>query len=144
MGMQNMRAICPQCGTKIHTEASAWGVLALGGRSGPMTRTGLECPGCGLALSGKVGFDGNAIAADDPRLAAKRVVVVVETDMSQKLLDLLADEGPQTTKALQEKLGLSNWQLSKVETSLGRKVLKFKGFGPKRIVSLKEATVKAA
>jgi hypothetical protein len=103
-----------------------------------LTRTGLECPGCHLALSGKVGWDNNAIAADDPRAVAKRVKVEVDTDNTQRLHDLLAEDGPQTVEQLQEKLELSTWQLSKAQTSLGHKALKCKGFGPKRVISLKE------
>lgn len=48
MGLVNPRAICPNCGGKIHTQ---------GGLLGDVFghRTGLVCQHCGVGLTGKVG-----------------------------------------------------------------------------------------
>ena len=64
MGMLNNRAICPNCGGKIHTQARGLGHLTLS-RSGPPAQTGTECQFCGVALTGKVGIDNRAIRAED-------------------------------------------------------------------------------
>jgi hypothetical protein len=55
MGVLNPRAICPNCGGKIHTQAG---------------RTGRECQFCGVALTGKVGAVSNRgqLADRDPGL----------------------------------------------------------------------------
>ena len=64
MGVRNMRAICPSCGSKIHTQPKGLGNLTIG-NSGALAQTGSECPNCGVALSGKVGIDNRAILAGD-------------------------------------------------------------------------------
>lgn len=64
MGLTNLRAICPNCGSKIHTQGRGLGRFTLG-TSGALATTGTECPSCGAALSGKVGVDNKAIAAED-------------------------------------------------------------------------------
>lgn len=63
MGLVNNRAICPNCGGKIHTQARGLGVL-LPIRSGIAVRTGTQCQHCGVTLSGKVGLDNKAILAE--------------------------------------------------------------------------------
>jgi hypothetical protein len=67
VGIMNLRAICPNCGGKLHTQPRGLGHLTWA-RSGPLVQTGATCQWCGAALSGKVGFDNKAIAADDPRI----------------------------------------------------------------------------
>lgn len=64
MGLVNNRAICPECGGKIHTQGRGLGVL-LPIRSGIAVQTGTRCQHCGVALSGKVGLDNKAILAED-------------------------------------------------------------------------------
>lgn len=50
MGFNNPRAICPNCGGKIHTQAA-----------GPFAqRTGTTCQLCGVALTGKVSWTNRA------------------------------------------------------------------------------------
>ncbi len=66
MGIMNLRAICPNCGGKIHTQPRGLGHLTWA-RSAFLVKTGKECQHCGIALSGKVGLDNRAIAADDRR-----------------------------------------------------------------------------
>lgn len=52
MGFWNPRAICPNCGAKIHTQ----GQIVFG----PLTaETGKTCPNCGVALTGRVGVFSN-------------------------------------------------------------------------------------
>ena len=60
MGFWNPRAICPNCGAKIHTQSSGW-------------RTGQQCPNCGTALSGSVGWDKKAKRAGEKTLTASAV-----------------------------------------------------------------------
>jgi hypothetical protein len=64
MGIRNLRAICPACGGKIHTQPKGLGKVTWA-NSGPMVETGGECQHCGVALSGKVGVDKKAILAED-------------------------------------------------------------------------------
>jgi hypothetical protein len=64
MGVKNLRAICPKCGGKIHTQGRGLGKLTWASSSS-LVKTGEECQHCGAALSGKVGIDGKAIAAED-------------------------------------------------------------------------------
>jgi|GEM_PF-6390994 len=64
MGVRNMRAICPSCGGKIHTQPKGLGHVTIG-NSRALAQTGTECPNCGVALSGKVGIDNRAILAAD-------------------------------------------------------------------------------
>jgi DNA-directed RNA polymerase subunit RPC12/RpoP len=54
MGLKNMRAICPNCGGKIHTQAKGLlGSIALGA-NGTLVKTGTRCQHCGAKLTGKV------------------------------------------------------------------------------------------
>lgn len=64
MGIRNTRAICPNCGGKIHTQAKGVGALTWANR-GALAQTGTECPNCGVGLTGKVGVDNRAILATD-------------------------------------------------------------------------------
>lgn len=64
MGVRNMRAICPKCGAKIHTQPKGLGHITWA-NSGALVQTGAECPYCHVALSGKVGIDNKAILVED-------------------------------------------------------------------------------
>ena len=65
--MRNTRAICPNCGGKIHTQPKGLGHFTWG-NSWFLSQTGTECQHCGAALTGKVKVDGKAeLAATQPR-----------------------------------------------------------------------------
>lgn len=64
MGVRNLRAICPNCGGKIHTQPKGLGHFTWA-NSWMLVQTGSECQHCGVALSGKVGPGNKAILADD-------------------------------------------------------------------------------
>lgn len=64
MGVMNLRAICPNCGGKIHTQPKGLGHLTWA-RSWFLVKTGSECQHCGVALSGKVDSGNKAILAED-------------------------------------------------------------------------------
>jgi hypothetical protein len=67
MGFMNPRAICPNCGGKIHTQPNAWGALFFSGvRPTFAVRTGSTCPFCGVALTGKVTITNQAVLAKAP------------------------------------------------------------------------------
>lgn len=62
-----MRAICPNCGGKIHTQPKGFlGAIAIGA-NGPLTKTGTTCELCGVALTGKVTFDNHAVLVEPPK-----------------------------------------------------------------------------
>jgi ribosomal protein S27AE len=54
VGLRNLRAICPNCGAKIHTQPKGLGHITWA-NSWVNVQTGKECPFCGVALTGKVG-----------------------------------------------------------------------------------------
>lgn len=58
MGFWNPRAICPNCGAKIHTQPADDLTQILGAR-----RTGTKCPQCGVELTGRVTLDNKATLA---------------------------------------------------------------------------------
>jgi Short C-terminal domain len=64
VGVRNLRAICPNCGGKIHTQPKGLGHITWA-NSRMLAKTGTECQHCGVALSGKVGVDNKAILAKD-------------------------------------------------------------------------------
>lgn len=65
MGMKNMRAICPNCGGKIHTQPKGFlGAIAIGA-NGPLTKTGTTCEHCGVKLTGKVTATNYAVLAPE-------------------------------------------------------------------------------
>lgn len=68
MGMKNMRAICPNCGGKIHTQPKGLGHVMLGA-NGVFTQTGKQCELCGVALTGRVDYKNFAVLArtEQPR-----------------------------------------------------------------------------
>jgi hypothetical protein len=73
MGLRNNRAICPNCGGKLHTQAKGLGHISLWMNSGPLVQTGNQCQWCGIALSGKVGLGNRAITVEeDDELQAQR------------------------------------------------------------------------
>mgnify|MGYP003577476606 CR=1 FL=1 len=59
MGVRNLRAICPNCGAKIHTQPKGLGHITWA-NSWVFAQTGHECPQCGVALTGKITADGRA------------------------------------------------------------------------------------
>jgi hypothetical protein len=63
MGVRNLRAICPNCDGKIHTQPKGLGHITWA-NSWFLVQTGTECQWCGVTLSGKVGADGRAQLAD--------------------------------------------------------------------------------
>jgi hypothetical protein len=63
MGMRNMRAICPNCGGKIHTQPKGLGHITWA-NSWILVQTGTECEHCGVALTGKVRSNNKAVLAD--------------------------------------------------------------------------------
>jgi len=65
VGFFNPRAICPNCGAKIHTQDALPGPRFPGGG---IQRTGKQCPQCGIPLTGKVGFLGNTAQIDQARV----------------------------------------------------------------------------
>lgn len=61
MGLKNMRAICPNCGGKVHTQPKGFlGTIALGA-NGPLVKTGTQCEHCGVKLTGKVTLQNYAV-----------------------------------------------------------------------------------
>lgn len=62
MGLLNQRATCPNCGGKLHTRPRGLGYFTWM-RSGPLVKTGTQCQWCGVALTGKVGWDNHAVVA---------------------------------------------------------------------------------
>lgn len=64
MGIRNLRAICPNCGGKIHTQPKGFGHFTWA-NSWMLVQTGSECQHCGIALNGKVGPGNKAVAAED-------------------------------------------------------------------------------
>lgn len=66
MGVKNLRAICPNCGGKIHTQPKGFlGSIALAA-NGPMVKTGTVCQHCGVKLTGKVTLQNYAVLAAPP------------------------------------------------------------------------------
>lgn len=63
MGVRNLRAICPACGGKIHTQPKGLGHFSLWANSWMLVQTGDHCQHCGVALTGKVGPDNGAVLA---------------------------------------------------------------------------------
>jgi hypothetical protein len=68
MGVRNLRAICPNCGAKIHTQAKGLGHVTWG-NSWFNAQTGRECPYCHVALTGKVTAGGKAELDTGPKHA---------------------------------------------------------------------------
>lgn len=62
MGLRNLRAICPNCGAKIHTQPKGLGHFTWA-NSWFLVQTGTECPQCHVALTGKVTAGNRAVAA---------------------------------------------------------------------------------
>lgn len=62
MGLRNLRAICPNCGAKIHTQPKGLGRFTWA-NSWLLVQTGTECPYCHIALTGKVTAGNRAAAA---------------------------------------------------------------------------------
>ncbi len=60
MGVRNTRAICPNCGGKIHTQPKGLGHFSLWANSWFLVQTGDECQHCGVALTGRVKYDNRA------------------------------------------------------------------------------------
>jgi len=65
VGVRNLRAICPNCGAKIHTQPKGLGHITWA-NSWINVQTGKECPSCGVALTGKVKANNRAELANGP------------------------------------------------------------------------------
>ena len=63
MGIMRMRAICPNCGGKIHTQAKGLGHFTWMANGPLLVKTGTTCQFCGIALTGKVDMQNRAILA---------------------------------------------------------------------------------
>jgi hypothetical protein len=133
MGVLNTRAICPSCGGKIHTQARGLGHLTWA-RSGPLVKTGSQCQWCGVKLSGKVGLDNVAIAADDARATKQETKQQARESLDEQLVELL-EEGPMTLGELTERLGVSRTQVALAGARLGNRI-KARGAGKKRTFTL--------
>lgn len=161
MGFINNRAICPNCGGKIHTQARGLGAL-IPVRSGVIAKTGTQCQHCGTALTGRVGVDNRAVsvAADEAKRArrsgeptaadverqraihqkahdryqVKAAKNASAAEMDRRLLNMLA-AGPVTFADAAERLGASTMELARAQTRLGRQV-KASGMGKKRTLRL--------
>lgn len=64
MGARNLRAVCPKCGGKIHTQPKGLGHFTWA-NSWFLVKTGTECQHCGVALSGKVKMGNQAELASE-------------------------------------------------------------------------------
>jgi hypothetical protein len=73
MGVLNPRAICPNCGAKIHTQQSIWP---------GSKRTGTECPHCGVKLSGRVGALDNKAVLAGQQSGAEQVTALIGKGIS--------------------------------------------------------------
>ncbi len=71
MGVMNLRAICPNCGGKIHTQPKGLGYLTWS-RSWFLVQTGTTCQHCGVALSGRVKADNKAELASEAEQRANK------------------------------------------------------------------------
>lgn len=71
MGVMNLRAICPNCGGKIHTQPKGFGHFTWA-RSWFLVQTGTTCQHCGVALSGKVKADNKAELASEAQLRTQK------------------------------------------------------------------------
>ena len=67
----NLRAICPNCGGKIHTQPKGLGHFTWA-RSWFLVQTGTTCQHCGVALSGKVKADNKAELASEAQLRTRK------------------------------------------------------------------------
>ncbi|HVC07148.1 MAG TPA: DUF2510 domain-containing protein [Solirubrobacterales bacterium] len=83
MGVMNLRAICPKCGGKIHTQPKGLGHLTWA-RSWFLVQTGTTCQHCGVALSGRVKAGNKAeLASEAERRANKKAARRQERSTSQ-------------------------------------------------------------
>lgn len=71
MGLRNLRAICPNCGAKIHTQPKGLGHITWA-NSWLFAETGSECPECGLPLTGKVTAGGRAVQDSTRSISPRR------------------------------------------------------------------------
>jgi hypothetical protein len=71
MGIMNLRAICPNCGGKIHTQPKGIGHLTWA-RSWFLVKTGTTCQNCGVALTGRVKVDNRAELATPKQAVTHR------------------------------------------------------------------------
>lgn len=105
MGIKNLRAICPNCGGKIHTQPKGLGHVSLWSNSWFLVQTGSECQHCGVALSGKVGPGNKAILAEDAKSWWERET---GSDRSRAKREAL-DSGPILTRE-QKKADVIEWE----------------------------------
>jgi hypothetical protein len=77
MGMRNLRAICPACGGKIHTQPKGLGHFTWM-NSWLLSQTGPSCQWCGVALTGKVLSTGRG-QIDEREMERRRLVERLDT-----------------------------------------------------------------
>lgn len=87
MGVMNLRAICPNCGGKIHTQPKGLGHLTWA-RSWFLVQTGKSCQHCGVALTGKVKMDNKAELAPNQPMPSERTANAAEPDTTTELVAL--------------------------------------------------------
>jgi len=98
MGLRNLRAICPNCGAKIHTQPKGIGRISWV-NTWMFTETGQECPYCGVELTGNV-LPGQRAELAPPPLAVKRYRVTGQdgeirefTDYTEAVVHKAATDG---------------------------------------------------
>jgi hypothetical protein len=79
MGLRNLRAICPNCGGKIHTQPKGIGHITWA-NSWFSVKTGEQCQWCNAKLTGKVNAGGQAELAPVVAAPAKSRYRVLTPD----------------------------------------------------------------
>lgn len=96
MGIMNLRAICPNCGGKIHTQPKGLGHFTWM-RSAWLVKTGTACMHCGVGLTGKVSWGNRAVLAEEPTYFVDEEQALNKPDT------------PKIARALQRDLPISGW-----------------------------------
>lgn len=89
MGFWNPRAICPNCGAKIHTQAGGWA-------------TGRQCPACGVALTGTKTFFSNEAKLAPPPVEPGQGALVRLVDPGKKKIHVIKAVRTPTGMGLKE------------------------------------------
>ncbi|MHB8175821.1 MAG: sigma factor-like helix-turn-helix DNA-binding protein [Thermoleophilia bacterium] len=150
MGVMNTRAICPNCGGKIHTQPRGLGHFTWA-RSGWLVQTGKQCQWCGIALTGKVGLDNKAISVagaqakqqkKTQKMAARQQKQNVQrlklNEQHQAMINLIKDS-PLPLEEVAKQLGISRNQVKVILNHGLRKRVSVKGSGKDCMLSLKES-----
>lgn len=102
MGIRNLRAICPNCGGKIHTQPKGLGHITWA-NNWLLVQTGKECQHCGVALTGKVKMDNHAELAGAEKSSSD--VVPPQGEMVGLTLLEVGPRQIQVIKVLTETMG---------------------------------------